>query len=272
MTLCELPSDAAPVAGTAAAGSIQAAQELLARAGVAVPLALQPEVGAHAAKAGEVQDPVDRYATGLMDLFRSTGMPEAFELLVRLTHPHLLRRAKRRCRSLGGILDPNEVVQDTFVNVYRYPDRFEARRPAAFRIWSATILDNVVRRGLRGRRQRLPMRTCTSEDLSREADPQAVEPQAAAIAGEDSRQTELAWQLFLHFYLQAFLALGDRERHVLQKVEVQGLRYHQLAGELGIRPEALKMVVFRARRRLFERMRLLVPSGESSGVEPGLES
>jgi len=41
---------------------------------------------------------------------------------------------------------------------------------------------------------------------------------------------------------------------VLQMVEVRRMRYAELAAVLGIRPEALKMVVFRARKRLYERM------------------
>jgi len=55
-------------------------------------------------------------------------------------------------------------------------------------------------------------------------------------------------------YLAAFQRLSDRERFVLEMVEVRGLRYAELADLVGIRPEALKMVVFRGRRRIAQRI------------------
>jgi DNA-directed RNA polymerase specialized sigma24 family protein len=58
----------------------------------------------------------------------------------------------------------------------------------------------------------------------------------------------------LHAYLLAFERLSERERYVLQMVEVRRMRYAGLAQILGIRPEALKMVVFRARKRIHERL------------------
>ena len=67
----------------------------------------------------------DATATSLMDLYRCTGSPEVFEALVRLTTPELERRVHARVRYLGNRIDPQEILQDTFVNIYRYPDRFD---------------------------------------------------------------------------------------------------------------------------------------------------
>jgi RNA polymerase sigma factor (sigma-70 family) len=226
-------------------------------------LALRGGPSPEFAGASAAVDPRDAVATRLMDQFRRDGDPETFDWLVRLTRDHLLRRARRRTRDLGGRVDPAEVVQDTFVNVYRYPDRFEARRPSAFRIWSATILDNVVRRQLRRRRNSCGMQLRSAEELSREPDPHERGPEAQAIQGEDRREAGLVYLVFLQLYLSAFTALGDRERYVLEMVEVRGLRYQELAGHLGLRPEALKMVVFRARRRIFDRVRAMLPATTS---------
>ena len=46
----------------------------------------------------------------------------------------------------------------------------------------------------------------------------------------------------------------DTEREVLEMVELQGLRYAEIAQRAHKRPEAIKMVVFRARRRIHERI------------------
>ena len=66
--------------------------------------------------------------------------------------------------------------------------------------------------------------------------------------------TARAFGLVLHAYLLAFEQLSDRERYVLQMVEVRRMRYAGIAQILGMRPEALKMVVFRARKRINERL------------------
>ena len=38
-----------------------------------------------------------------------------------------------RARYLDPAVDPQELLQDAFINIYRYPDRFDASRPGAFR-------------------------------------------------------------------------------------------------------------------------------------------
>jgi hypothetical protein len=91
----------------------------------------------------------DALATLVMDRFRRTRDATAFDHLADLVGPMLLRRARFRLRCCRVNLDPDEVVQDVLVNVYRYPDRFDGSRPRAFRAWVATILDNVIRRQLR---------------------------------------------------------------------------------------------------------------------------
>ena len=66
---------------------------------------------------------------------------------------------------------------------------------------------------------------------------------------EECQRAMLALGLLLQCYLTAYQELGERERFVLQMVEIRGMRYAELAQVLGIRPEALKMGG-RARRHL----------------------
>ncbi len=199
-------------------------------------------------------DSPDARATRLMDEFRRTGARAVFEELAALVQPQLLARARRRCRLFGDRLDPHEVVQDTLVNVFRFPDRFEPRRAQAFRVWSSRILDNVVRRRLRDERLRVPVLLCTSERLASEVDPGVADPPQAVADQELACTLGRAFAMFLAAYLEAFETLSERERFVLQMVEVHGLRYADLGAMLGIRGDALKMVVFRSRRRIFERL------------------
>lgn len=211
------------------------------------------ETWCHSPRVDAVPDN-DRDATFLMDQFRLTGSEEVFEQLFKLTASQLLRRVRRRVRFAGDHLDPQELLQDAFVNIFRYPDRFDSSRPAAFRAWATTIVDNTVRRHLRRSRGGVEMSLRPMEVLSQEADTHASAPEAAMIAGESQQALARAYSLFLVAYLGAYEQLSEREQFALQMVEVRGLRYAELAKVLGVRPEAIKMVVFRARRRICERM------------------
>ena len=65
-------------------------------------------------------------ATALMDEYRRSGSSDVFESLVQLTSQQLFGRVRSRLRFLGSHLDPSEVLQDAIINIYRYPDRFDA--------------------------------------------------------------------------------------------------------------------------------------------------
>jgi RNA polymerase sigma factor (sigma-70 family) len=192
-------------------------------------------------------------ATSLMDVFRSTGDREVFECLVQWAGPQLHARIRSRLRGLGAMFDANEILQDTIVNIYRYPDRFLASRPGAFAAWSSTIVDNAIRRQLRRQRQGIDLALSAPEVLQEQADVGMREPSLVAQDHEECSATASAFSLLLQVYLAAFRTLSEREQFVLQMVEVRSMRYAELATVLAIRPEALKMIVFRARKRIFDR-------------------
>ena len=122
----------------------------------------------------------------------------------------------------------NEVWQDTIVNIYRYPDRFLANRGLA--------------RSPRGPRPSSTTRsggTCVAPSATSEhvalRDPggaagagrrfDSPEPSLEAQNHEECRATATAFSLLLQAYLVAFSRLGERERFVLQMVEVRRMRY-----------------------------------------------
>lgn len=193
-------------------------------------------------------------ATWLMDCFRRTGDAEVFDCLVRWVGPQLHARIRSRLRGLGGMFDAHEILQDTLVNIYRYPDRFLASRAGAFAAWSSTIVDNAIRRQLRKKRQGVELSLSAPEQLQEHADRAMRDPSLAAQDHEECAATTSAFTLLLQCYLHAFQSLSERERFVLQMVEVRQTRYAELATVLGIRAEAIKMVVFRARKRIFDRI------------------
>jgi len=209
----------------------------------------------------------DAKATALMDAFRVTRDPDAFDGLVRWAGPQLRARICARLRRLGAGLDVDEVWQDTFVNVYRYPDHFEASRAGAFAAWSSTIADNAVRRLLRTRKRDAGVALRDPDELQARADERAAEPSRQAEAREDCAAAAAALHVFLQVYLSCFWTLSEREQVVLQMVEVRGMRYAEIGDALGVRGDALKMVVFRARKRLHERMTRML-AGEAVAPAP----
>lgn len=211
---------------------------------------------------GDVHDAA--LATAMMDVFRATADQEVFDCLVQWVGPQLLARLRSRLRSLGAGYDPHELLQDTFVNIYRYPDRFIASRPGAFAAWSSTIVDNVIRRQLRHVRRGAELKLRPCDVLQEQADLAAREPSEQAEDHEECEATARAFAVVLQVYLAAFATLSERERFVLEMVEVRHLRYAELATVLGLRPEALKMVVFRARKRIFDRSEELLRCSHAS--------
>ena len=210
---------------------------------------------------------LDQELTRIMDGFRRSRDPELFERLAKLAAPRMLDRVRTRARFASGRVDPQEIVQDALVNIYLYPDRFDAAKPGAFRAWSSMILDNALRRWLR-KNQGGP-RMQSVDWLAEEPDQRAHEPMWAVIEGEQGAEDERTWCLFLALYLRAYGRLQEKERFVLQMVEVHGKSYAELAGELGIRREALKMAVFRARRRLLQRLSETLPPHWEKGAVSG---
>jgi hypothetical protein len=60
---------------------------------------------------------------------------------------------------------------------------------------------------------------------------------------------------YLQLYLRFYSMLSAREQRALHLVEIDGASYRDTAAELGIKLENLKMVIFRARRKIHRAMR-----------------
>ncbi|MHC5062407.1 MAG: sigma-70 family RNA polymerase sigma factor [Planctomycetota bacterium] len=200
-------------------------------------------------------------STQLMDLYRTSGSAEVFNLLIEQSRTQLMRRVRSGLRYLSANLDPDEVLQDASINIYRYPKNFDGRRPGAFRAWSARIIDNAIRRQLRVHRSGPETSLVPMEILASEPDIRQRDPSRQVMDREACDKVAKAMVLFLSVYLDAYSSLSERERFVLQMVEVQNMRYAELAKILEIRPEALKMVVFRARRRIHGRIQSALGDG-----------
>jgi len=196
----------------------------------------------------------DALSTRLMEVFRRKSCRSCFGLLYELNAQHLLTQVASCLRRYGSRSDPRDVLQEVFFNVYRYPHRFNAEREDAFRVWSAMIVRNTVLKHLRslgrGGRVEVPF-----EDLSDQPEERSQNPLGGAIERESSGMCSRVYITYLHLYLEFYTMLSARERRAIHLVEVEEVSYREAARTLGIKLENLKMVIFRARRKIHRSMR-----------------
>jgi RNA polymerase sigma-70 factor (ECF subfamily) len=209
---------------------------------------------------GETRDDcLDRVDTALMALFRDTLEPQAFEALYSHARGRLFRWVNQLLGERRAQVDPVDLLQDTFVNIYRYSSRFDSRRPSSFRAWARTIAANALRRALGGgRRARLED---YPEGLREPADPRPG-PNRQAEVEEEQRRLHESWLLFLEHYATAYAELSERDRAALALVELDGCSYAEAGRLLRVGSSNMKMIMFRSRQRIQRHM------GRAMGVEP----
>jgi len=196
----------------------------------------------------------DALSTQLMELFRVHTARSCFGLLYELNAGHLLQHVAQRLRRYQSRADPSDLLQEVFFNIYRYPRRFDCSRDDAFRVWTATIVRNTVLKHLRSL-SRSGRAEVPFEDLSEHPESGENEPLGGVIQTESEAECRRVYVVYLHLYLTFYQRLSGREQRALHLVEVAGVSYRDAAADLGIKLENLKMVIFRARRKIYRAMR-----------------
>ena len=188
-----------------------------------------------------------RIETALMALFRDHRGEEEFTALYDYSADGLQVQVARQLAGQGGRLDPKEICQDVFVNVYRYSAGFRDEAPRSFRSWSGAIARNAIRRRFVRRPafyyQALP------EGVAEPVDPRRG-PVAQLSVLEERTRIAGAWGILLTQYLAAFQKLSKRDQIALQMIEVEGLSYSEGCERLGVGMSNMKMIMFRARKRI----------------------
>lgn len=194
------------------------------------------------------QEQHDWLSTCLMDVFKRTGDQEAFALLYELNAESFLHAVRARLPHYLRI-DANDVLQNAFVNILRYPHRFDASRADAFRNWGHSIVRNTLFTSIRTTQQRKEQYVIDDAFLP-EADEKTPAPELVAQDHEFAETIHHARLLYLALYLAHFERLSEKEQRALTLVEVEDASYRSAATEFGICVANFKMVVFRARRRI----------------------
>ena len=207
--------------------------------------------------------------TVLMDVFRTTGSGAAFSLLYELNGRPFLASIVQRLRRIDLPLDPGDVLHEVFFNIFRYPHRFHPDREDAFRHWTHRIVKNTILKQWRSR-SRTARFEQAEEEIAERPDRPDVGPEREAIVRESERACTFAYLVCLLHYLRAYRRLAPRERRALYLVEVKGVSYRHAAEEIGLRLENLKMVIFRARKKIFRSLEVALCAVPVEGGPPGM--
>lgn len=193
-----------------------------------------------------------QFETTLMAKFRDLRGEAMFKQLYDVAHGPLLSWIRSTIRARAFYLDPLEILQDTFVNIFRYAGSFKDEKARSFRGWSRTIALNQIRQAKRANWR--PSLQDLPEGLQEPADSRC-RPDASAELGEECATVRNSWSLYLLLYNAAWKELSERDQKALQLVEVEGVSYSDACVVLEVGMSNMKMIMFRARRRIRDRIR-----------------
>ena len=185
------------------------------------PGAARPVPGANAGAEAEPSD--GRLVQAVLG-----GDGRAFELLVRR---HDRRALSLAFRLLGHREDAEDVVQESFVAALEALERFDVTRP--FGPWFYRI---VVNRSLNARKARSRR---SMEAIPEDAPAPTASPERAAEVAEARKKV-----------FKALESLTERQRHVLEMIELEGLSGPEVAEVLGIPEGTVRWHLHSARKAL----------------------
>ncbi|MER7764115.1 sigma-70 family RNA polymerase sigma factor [Streptomyces sp. NPDC097619] len=171
---------------------------------------------------------------GLLAVRAAEGDEEAFEVLVHRHSPAMLQLAERL---MGNRTEAEDAVQDAFVSAWRSLPEY--RGEAGFRTWLHRIVTNRCLNLLRARR--------SVTGLDAVAEPAAPEHQSSPSRSAES-------QAAVRDLARAMASLSPEQKVCWVLREIEGQPYETIGQAVGIRPEAVRARVFRARRMLTEAM------------------
>lgn len=169
------------------------------------------------------------------------GQPGAFDAVMAAYETRVMRQCQRRGLSTDEAAD---VTQDVFLKAYRWMDRYEHQN--AFSTWLYRITENACIDYCRKRSRRQSVMQpipVGADGHEHEYAGAGRDPEAMLEAGEVSDQIHAAIAALAPILREAFLLK-----------EQQGLRYEQIATELGCSLGTVKSRIYRARQELMERL------------------
>ena len=172
------------------------------------------------------------------------GDSDAFRLLVERHSRAIFRVAYRMT---GNEHDADDVVQETFLRVYRQLGTFESR--SNFTTWLHRIAINCALDLLRTR---------TRHDKHRSNDPEGTLMNDAIATDQPHAERLLLSSEVQQHVATALEALSGNERTAFVLRHFEGMSIEEIGSVLGTRVNATKNTIFRAVRKLRDQLEPLV--------------
>ncbi len=162
------------------------------------------------------------------------GDADAFGELFRLFRDHLLGTIRTRTgEALATALDPEDVLQDTYVRALGSISRFEWRGEGSTVRWLQGIASHLLLDAAR--------RRARNKQLQIDRDPASDDPSAS----RDGRRKERFERLE-----RAFQDLKPEYRKVLRLARIEGLQIGEIAARTGKSVSAISNLLLRATKQL----------------------
>jgi RNA polymerase sigma-70 factor (ECF subfamily) len=182
----------------------------------------------------------------------AAGDRDAFGLLV---DRHLARVHDLARRMLRDAHEAEDIAQQAFWNAWRAMGRFDAERP--FRHWILRIASNLCRNRFAARRRSREFLATSDEDESIPDPPAPATPPPSETRSVRERVREAIESLPERYRLPAVLRF------------VHDLSMEEISEVTGDPVPTVKTHLHRARGMLAERLKDLLPGGETGGPEGG---
>lgn len=196
----------------------------------------------------------------------------ALEQLLLTHHDRLLRLIRRNLPlDMDRVVSPEDVLQETFVDAFRYMGTLQARDEAGFTAWLNTIARNRVAnarkkfRALKRGKGKAALPLNHTDDRNGDDDPNA--PVGALLEllarnASKSPRSIVGDQEYIAMIREAFTDLPSDYQCVLRMRYVEQQEFPQIAQRLNRGQGAVRMLAFRALKHL----RSLLPRVADSSV------
>ncbi len=162
------------------------------------------------------------------------GNTDAFGELFRLFRDHLLATIRTRTgEALATAVDPEDILQDTYVRALGSISRFEWRGEGSTVRWLQGIASHLLLDAAR--------RRARNKQLQIDRDPESDDPSAS----RDGRRKERFERLE-----RAFQDLKPEYRKVLRLARIEGLQIGEIAARTGKSVSAISNLLLRATKQL----------------------
>jgi len=152
-------------------------------------------------------------------------------------------------RTVGGRETAEDLVQETFLKVYRFGHTFRGSQ-AKFTTWLYSVAGNQCRDYLR-QRSRRPETTLDENLEGSHADDLVDRRLEVGVSSVEDHLIRMELRSLLEAAIQS---LPEKERIAIVLREYQGLEYREIADVLGCPIGSVKVLIFRARQHLRQKL------------------